>query len=84
MLFLSKDGILISNTMEVSNVMSKKELLLSEIEQIPEPFLDEVLDFVQFLKTKTLKERLSTAIASESSLKKDWMKPEEDEAWQNL
>ena len=46
--------------------------------------LDEVLDFVQFLQTKTLKERLSTAIASESSLKKDWMKPEEDEAWQNL
>ncbi|OGP87981.1 MAG: DUF2281 domain-containing protein, partial [Deltaproteobacteria bacterium RBG_16_48_10] len=46
--------------------------------------LDEVLDFVQFLKTKTVKERLSTAIASESSLKKDWMKPEEDEAWQNL
>jgi len=23
-------------------------------------------------------------IASESSLKKDWLKPEEDEAWQNL
>src|SRR4030042_5377939 len=84
LLILSKDGILRSDTMEVSNVKSKKELLLSEIEQIPEPFLDEVLDFVQFLKTKTLKERLSTAIASESSLKKDWMKPEEEEAGQNL
>ncbi|MCL4536948.1 MAG: hypothetical protein M1610_05100 [Nitrospirae bacterium] len=23
-------------------------------------------------------------VASESSLKKDWMKPEEDEAWRNL
>jgi hypothetical protein len=64
--------------------MSKKELILNEIDQIPEPFLDEVLDFVQFLKTKTAKERLFTAIASESSLKKDWLRSEEDEAWQNL
>ena len=64
--------------------MSKRELILSEIEKIPEPFLDEVLDFVQFLKTKTLKERLSTAIASEPSLKKDWLRPEEDEAWKSL
>jgi hypothetical protein len=65
-------------------VMSKKELLINEIEQVPESFLDEVLDFVHFLKTKIIKERLDTAIASESSLKKDWLKPEEDEAWQNL
>jgi hypothetical protein len=64
--------------------MSKKELLIDEIEQAPEFFLDEVLDFVHFLKTKLIKERLDTAIASESSLKKDWFKPEEDEAWQNL
>jgi hypothetical protein len=70
--------------MEVNNIMSKRELILSEIEEIPEPFLDEVLDFVQFLKTKALKERLSTAIASESSLKKDWLRPEEDEAWKSL
>lgn len=64
--------------------MSKKELLIHEIEHVPEPFLDEVLDFVNFLKTKIVKERLDTAIASESSLKKDWLRPEEDEAWQNL
>lgn len=64
--------------------MNKKELLLTEIEQVPEPFLDEVLDFVRFLKTKIKKERLDHAIASESSLKKDWLRPEEDEAWQNL
>jgi hypothetical protein len=64
--------------------MSKKELLLSEIEQVPEPLLDEVLDFVHFLKAKIIKERLDTAIASESSLKKDWLRPEEDKAWQGL
>lgn len=64
--------------------MSTKELLLSEIEEVPEPFLNEVLDFVHFLKARIIRERLGTAIASESSLKKDWLKPEEDEAWQSL
>jgi hypothetical protein len=45
---------------------------------------NEVLDFIKFLKTKVIKERMNIAIASESSLKKDWLKPEEEEAWQNL
>lgn len=61
--------------------MSKKELLITELEQVPESFLDEVIDFVRFLKAKLIKERVDTAIASESSLKKDWLRPEEDEAW---
>ncbi|OIP61486.1 MAG: DUF2281 domain-containing protein [Nitrospirae bacterium CG_4_9_14_3_um_filter_53_35] len=64
--------------------MSKKELLISELEQFTEPLLDEVLDFVHFLKTKLTKERIDTAIASESALRKDWLKAEEDEAWQSL
>jgi hypothetical protein len=64
--------------------MGKKELLIKEIEQVPEPLLDEVLDFVHFLREKITKERLDTAIASESSLKKDWLRPEEDEAWKSV
>ena len=64
--------------------MSKKELLIREIDQIPEPFLDEVMDFVQFLKTRMAKQVLDITIASESSLKKDWLRPEEDEVWQSL
>ena len=64
--------------------MSKKELLVREIEQVPELFLDELWDFIQFLKTKIVREKLEIAVASESSLKKDWLKPEEDEAWQDL
>jgi len=64
--------------------MTKKELLIKEIDQVPEPLLDEVLDFVQFLKARIIKEKIDITIASESSLKKDWLKPEEDEAWQNL
>jgi len=64
--------------------MSKKELLIHEIEQVPDFLLDEVIDFVHYLKIKAVTEKMDTAIASESSLKKDWLKPEEDKAWQNL
>ncbi|PIP16721.1 MAG: DUF2281 domain-containing protein [bacterium (Candidatus Ratteibacteria) CG23_combo_of_CG06-09_8_20_14_all_48_7] len=64
--------------------MSTKEQLICEIEQVPETYLDELLDFVQFLKSKKFGEGLHNAIASESSLKKDWLKGEEDQAWQNL
>ena len=64
--------------------MSKRALVISEIEHVPDILLDEILDFVHFLKTKTIKEKLDIAIASESSLEKDWLKPEEDEVWQNL
>lgn len=64
--------------------MSKKEVLISEIEQVPDSYLDEVLDFVHFLKSKIIRENIDTAIVSESSLRKDWLLPEEDEAWQGL
>lgn len=64
--------------------MSKKEMVLKEIEQVPEVFLDEVLDFIRYLKTKTGLEHMETLITSESSLKKDWLRPEEDSAWQSL
>lgn len=64
--------------------MIKKEVLINEIEHIPEPFLDEVIDFIRFLKTKVAKEQRDISIASESALKKDWLKPEEDEAWKSL
>jgi len=64
--------------------MNTKELLINEIEEAPEPLLTEVLDFVHFLKAKIVREELDIAIMSESALSKDWLKPEEDEAWQNL
>lgn len=64
--------------------MNTKELLINEIKEAPEPLLTEVLDFVHFLKAKLVREELDIAIMSESALSKDWLKPEEDEAWQNL
>ncbi|RUT05914.1 hypothetical protein DSM106972_031200 [Dulcicalothrix desertica PCC 7102] len=64
--------------------MSTKDLLLKEIDQTPEYLLTEILDFVQFVKNKHLQEKIEITIMSESSLAKDWLKPEEDEAWKDL
>jgi len=65
-------------------MMDRKEALIREAENLPTVFLQEVLDFVQFLKDKATQENLETALLSESALRKDWLKPEEDEAWQGL
>jgi len=46
--------------------------------------LEEVVDFIRFLKTKMIQEKYEITVASESSLKKDWLRPEEDEAWRDL
>lgn len=64
--------------------MNVKKLIIQEIEQVPEPLLEEVLDFLRFLKAKQSRERLETAILSETSLQKEWLSQEEDEAWQDL
>ncbi len=64
--------------------MNAKESLLTEIEQIPESLFPEILKFVQYLKYKHQQEQLETKLLSESALAKDWLTPEEDEAWQDL
>lgn len=64
--------------------MNLKNLLFQELDEIPEFMLEKVLDFVRFLKAKHPKEKLKISILSESSLQKDWLSSEEDDAWQNL
>jgi hypothetical protein len=71
--------------------MNTREVLLKELDTLPDPVLNEILQYVQFLKSgrtdwgnKRPTPALETALASESSLKKDWLTPEEDEAWKDL
>jgi len=61
-----------------------KELLFKEIEKLPENLKDELLNYIQYLKSKAAKEKYDLALVSESSLRKDWLRPEEDEAWNDL
>ncbi len=64
--------------------MEVKELIFKEIENVPKSYYMEILDFIRFLETKALEQKRELAIASETSLKKDWLKAEEDEAWRDL
>jgi len=64
--------------------METTELILKEVEKIPEQYHMEILDFIRFLEAKTTEQRVETAIASESTLRKDWLRAEEDEAWKDL
>lgn len=65
--------------------MKIKDLIFKEIEKVPEQHLPEVLDFIRSLEEgKIFKEQIGIAIASETSLKKDWLRPGEDKAWKDL
>ncbi|NJL91342.1 MAG: DUF2281 domain-containing protein [Coleofasciculaceae cyanobacterium SM2_1_6] len=64
--------------------MNTKEILSREIEQAPELLLEQLLEFLLSLKSKHLQEKREITMMSESSLAKDWLNPEEDEAWQDL
>jgi hypothetical protein len=64
--------------------MNTKEAIANEIEQVPEPLLDQVLEFLLSLKSQYQQKKLEITMMSESSLAKDWLSPEEDEAWRDL
>ena len=64
--------------------MTTREVLMKEIQQVPEPLLQEVLDFIRFVQARGAGNRLETALASEPVLAKDWLRPEEDAAWGDL
>lgn len=61
-----------------------KEVLWREMNDLPEPMLEEVLNFVLFLKARSKQEVIETLSWSETALGKDWLRPEEDEAWRDL
>jgi hypothetical protein len=64
--------------------MSKRAVLLQEIETLPVVCIDEVVDFVAWIKQRKLSQIPETMLMSETALSKDWDTPEEDEAWANL
>lgn len=65
--------------------MNLKEKIIKELDNIPDFLLEEIINFIQFLKQKHLSQKNSeTALLSESSLQKDWLNSEEDKAWQHL
>jgi hypothetical protein len=64
--------------------MTNRAVLLREIETLPAASLDEVVNFVAWIKYRKLSQVSETMLLSEISLSKDWDTPEEDEAWASL
>jgi hypothetical protein len=62
-----------------------REQVLKEIAEVPDVALPEVLSFLQSRKLKNIApEKLGVSLLSEAALAKDWLAPEEDEAWKDL
>jgi len=59
-----------------------EKIILEKLKQLPPIYWKEVIDFIEFLKLKI--EKKETLFLSEKSLAKDWLLPEEDEAWKDL
>jgi len=57
--------------------------LIREIESLPPQIVEEVYNFISFLKIKNT-ERSDITLASEKALAKDWFLLEEDLAWADL
>ena len=64
--------------------MLSKQTLIEEIETLSPNFITEVYHYVSFLKQIELKKPSELILASEQSLAKDWLLPEEDDAWEDL
>ena len=64
--------------------MTNHAVLLREIETLPAASLDEVVNFVAWIKYRKLSQVSETMLLSETSLSKDWDTQEEDEAWTEL
>jgi hypothetical protein len=63
--------------------MSTKEIILHELEEVPEQDFEAVLRFIRSLKSRNAEES-APALLAESSVAKDWPSPEEVAAWTDL
>ena len=61
------------------------EQIEERLRQLPPEKLAVVFDFVSYLTDRDARSDLTDVLlAAESSLRKDWERPEEDEAWGHL
>ena len=60
--------------------MSKKEIIVRELDTVPEGEFDAVLRFIHSLKFKDA-DAAAPALLAESSLRTEWLSPDEEAAW---
>lgn len=64
--------------------MTIKDKLIQELKTLPDALAVELLEHARALRQGNGKSARETAFASEPSLARDWLRPEEDEAWKDL
>jgi hypothetical protein len=64
--------------------MSTKELIVREITDASEDFSVELLELIRALKLVRHQDSNEVSLVSQNILSKDWLSPEEDEAWKDL
>ena len=64
--------------------MNEKEIIVRELDRVPNSLLPKVLEFVKSVQDKSQVGQLETTLLSEAALAQDWLTPEEDKAWQDL
>jgi len=67
-------------------LINNKEKIQRILEQLPDNYVNEVLEYLLFLEFRS-KNKITdknSMLLPEETLAKDWLTPEEDEAWKNL
>jgi hypothetical protein len=64
--------------------MTAKETIIKSVEDLPQEYLEDLARYVENLRQRAALHAVPTALASEATLAKDWLRPEEDEAWRDL
>ena len=64
--------------------MTIKDKLIEELKTLPDALVAELLEHARALRQGIGKGTRETALAAEPSLARDWLRPEEDEAWNDL
>ncbi|MGA2034785.1 MAG: hypothetical protein ABSG68_21255 [Thermoguttaceae bacterium] len=64
--------------------MTAREALLQTVEGLPEEFLVELAEYAKRLRLKAAHCQVPTTLATQDVLARDWLRPEEEEAWRDL
>ena len=67
-------------------IVENKKKIQEYLEHLPDKYISEILEYLHFLQFKSRNEDAdsSSMLLSEDALAKDWLSPEEDQAWQHL
>jgi len=67
-------------------ILENKKKIESYLEHLPDKYVNEIVEYLNFLdfKSKTENTDTSSMLLSEDALAKEWLTPEEDKAWEHL